>query len=102
MPCQKWGYIKLSNNSILRWVVERMREVEKPANRYINKEYYNTPMSATELKQVMDELKTIKKELADIKEIIPNKDMFLTTDESVLLQESFENERKGRLISSKD
>ena len=76
--------------------------IEKPADNYIKKELSYNCMSTTELKQVMIELKTIQKELADIKWTMPDKDMFLSNDEAKLLQESFLNEQKGTLISSKN
>ena len=57
---------------------------------------------STEIKQVLDELKDIRKELKIIKENMPDKDMFLTAEEERLLAESYENEKKGKLISSKD
>jgi hypothetical protein len=55
-----------------------------------------------EVQQIMQELNFIKKELNDIKESMPDKDMFLTAEESLLLKKSFENEKKGKLKSSKD
>lgn len=56
---------------------------------------------ATETK-VLNELKAIKVELDYIKENMPNKEMFLTTEEKTLLTQSYENERAGKLVSSKD
>ncbi len=53
-----------------------------------------------ELKQVMNELKNIKKELHFIKEHMADRDMFLTATEKKLLKESYENERAGKLIST--
>lgn len=52
------------------------------------------------IKDVMEELKLIKSELHTIREIMPDKDMFLTADESQLLQESHKNEKEGKLLSS--
>jgi len=54
----------------------------------------------TEVIQVLEELRTIKEELAYIKEHMPDKDMFLTPEEKQLLEESFENEKNGKTISS--
>ncbi len=48
----------------------------------------------------MEELKLIKSELHTIRETMPDKDMFLTADESQLLQESHKNEKEGKLLSS--
>ena len=57
---------------------------------------------ANDTKQILEELKVIKSELDIIKERMPDKDMFLTSEEKVLLEQSFENEKAGKLISSKD
>lgn len=51
------------------------------------------------LAPVMEELKLIRKELHEIKEIMPDKDMFLTAEEKELLEQSFKNEKEGKLIS---
>jgi len=56
----------------------------------------------TEIKQIMNELKIIKQELGQIKESMPNKEMFLTVEEAKLLEESYNNEKEGKLISSKN
>jgi len=53
-------------------------------------------------KQVLEELKEIRKELKIIKETIPDKEMFLSVEEEKLLEESYVNEKKGDLISDKD
>ena len=57
---------------------------------------------STETKQVIEMLNTIKSELDYIKENMPNKDMFLTIEEKQLLEESYVNEKKRNLLSSKD
>ncbi len=57
---------------------------------------------ATETQQILEELKEIKEELSHIKEMIPDKEMFLTVEEKLLLEESFKNEKEGKLISSKE
>jgi hypothetical protein len=54
----------------------------------------------TEAKQILDEIKSIKGELAYIKEHMPDKDMFLTAEEKRLLEESYVNEKEGRTVSS--
>ena len=51
---------------------------------------------------ILEKLEKIEKEVGEIKENMPNKDMFLTSEEEVLLKESYENEKKGKLISSED
>lgn len=51
--------------------------------------------------QLLNEIKAIKIEIKMLREILPDKDMFLTAEESRLLSESYENEKKGKLISSK-
>ena len=51
---------------------------------------------------ILDELKTIRKELKEIKDTIPDKEMFLTSEESELLMMSFEHEKEGKLVTSKD
>ena len=55
-----------------------------------------------ETKQILEELKIIKEELDFIKGNMPDKDIFLTTEEKQLLEESFKNEKEGRLVSSKE
>ncbi len=54
------------------------------------------------IKPIIDELNFIKKELSDIKRSMPDKEMFLTSEESVLLKESFDNEKKGKITSADD
>jgi Skp family chaperone for outer membrane proteins len=55
----------------------------------------------TEIKPIMDELKIIRKEIEDIREAMPDKDMFLTAEETKLLKESYENEKEGKLVSAR-
>ena len=55
-----------------------------------------------DLKPIMDELKIIRNKLEYIEEIMPDKDMFLSVEESGLLKESFEREKERKLISSKE
>ena len=54
----------------------------------------------TEIRQIIDDLNIIKSELSTIKENMPDKEMFLTSEESKLLEESRQN--KGKFISSKN
>lgn len=56
----------------------------------------------TETRQVLVELKSIKQELDYIKEHMVDRDMFLDQEEMHLLQESFKNEKEGRLISQEE
>jgi len=62
----------------------------------------NANNMATEAKQIMEELKIIKIELDYIKENMPDKDMFLTNEERILLEQSYKNEKEGNLVSSKN
>ena len=55
-----------------------------------------------EIQQIMDELKGIKEEIQYIKNNMPDKEMFLDTEEKQLLQDSYKNEKEGKIISSKD
>ncbi len=57
---------------------------------------------ATETKQILEEIKSIKLELNFIKENMPERSMFLNTKEIKLLEESYKNEKNGKLVSSKD
>ncbi|HLC75315.1 MAG TPA: hypothetical protein VJH88_05695 [Candidatus Nanoarchaeia archaeon] len=52
-----------------------------------------------ELQHVMEELKSIKKELHFIKEHMVDADTILTADEKVLLDESIKHEKEGKLVS---
>ncbi len=52
--------------------------------------------------EILKELKEIRIEIRTIKENMPDKDMFLTAEEGRLLEESYENEKRGELISSSD
>lgn len=53
-----------------------------------------------ETQQILQELKEIKVDIKFIMASMPDKDMFLSVDEEKLLQASFENEKKGVLVSS--
>ncbi len=57
---------------------------------------------STESKTIIEMLSTIKNELNFIKDNMPNKEMFLTTEEKQLLRESYNHEKEGKLVSSKD
>ena len=57
---------------------------------------------ATEIKQIMHELRNIREEIEYIKNNMPNKEMFLNAEEKKLLQKSYKHEKEGKLISSKD
>ena len=54
------------------------------------------------IQPIMNELKLVRKELHQIKQSMPDKEMFLTAEESVLLEESYGDEKEGKLISGKD
>jgi len=51
------------------------------------------------MQPIMEELKPVRKELYEIKQAMPDKEMFLTFEESKLLEESYKNERKKKLSS---
>lgn len=57
---------------------------------------------ATEVQQILEELKAIRSELDFIKEHMPNREMFLTSEEKHLLEESYSNEKKKKLTSSEE
>lgn len=69
--------------------------------KYLNAENILSIMN-TEIKQIADDLSFIKSEISKIKEDMPSKDMFLTSEESKLLEESFLNEKSGKLVSGKN
>jgi len=52
-------------------------------------------------KRIIEDLQMIKAELQEIRESMPDKEMFLTTEEAKLLEESYRNEKEGRAVSSK-
>ncbi len=54
---------------------------------------------ATVDEQILQEIKLIKEELVTIKENMPDKEMFLSTEEKKLLEESYANEKEGNTIS---
>ena len=56
---------------------------------------------STEVK-ILEELKAIKEELDYIKENMPDKEMFLSLEEKQLVEESYKNEKEGKIVSSKD
>ena len=57
---------------------------------------------ATQSVKIMEELKSIKEELYFIKDHMVDRDMFLDAEELKLLEESFENEKRGELTSQED
>ena len=52
------------------------------------------------MQKVLDELRTIKIEIEFIKEHMVDADTILTSEERVLVNESFENEKNGELVPS--
>ncbi len=56
----------------------------------------------TEIKEILNKLNKIEIEIEFIKESMPNKDMFLTSEEKELLLESYKDEKNGRLVSAKE
>ncbi|MBL7169994.1 MAG: hypothetical protein ISS48_03170 [Candidatus Aenigmarchaeota archaeon] len=57
---------------------------------------------SNETKQILDELRQIRIEIEFIRETMPDKEMFLTAEEEKLLEKSYVDEEKGKLISSGD
>jgi hypothetical protein len=57
---------------------------------------------ATQSVEIMEELKSIKEELDYIKVHMVDRDMFLDAEEKQLVEESFENEKRGELTSQED
>ncbi len=55
-----------------------------------------------DIKGIKAELKSIHKELKTIRQNLPDKDIFLTAEESKLMAQSFQHEKEGKLISSKN
>ncbi|MEK6948402.1 MAG: hypothetical protein AABX19_04130 [Nanoarchaeota archaeon] len=52
--------------------------------------------------KILQELKAIRQDLDYLKENMAEKNMFLSTEEKQLLEESFKNEKENKLVSSKD
>ena len=52
--------------------------------------------------KILHELKAIRQDLDYLKENMAEKNMFLSTEEKQLLEESFKNEKENKLVSSKD
>jgi len=57
---------------------------------------------STETQQILEELKLIKEELHSIKENMPDKELFLSLEEKELLEQSYTNEKEGKLVSGKE
>ena len=54
-----------------------------------------------ENQQLLQEVREIKKDIKIIMQNMPDKDMFLTSEEKGLLEESYNNERNKKLVSGK-
>jgi len=54
-----------------------------------------------ENQQLLQEVREIKRDIKIIMENMPDKDMFLTSEEEVLLEESYNSERNKKLVSGK-
>ena len=52
--------------------------------------------------EILKKLGKIEIELEFIKKSMPTKEMFLTTEEKQLLEESYKNEKAGLLVSAKN
>ena len=53
-------------------------------------------------KEILAKLAKLQADMNYIKGNMPNKEMFLTVEEAKLLEESYNNEKEGKLISSKN
>lgn len=61
-----------------------------------------TQINSVSLKEIMLKLVRLQQDVSLIKEQMPDKDMFLSHEEKQLLDESYDSERKGNLISAKE
>ena len=52
--------------------------------------------------EMLNRIKNIEVAVEYIKNSMPSKDMFLSSEEKVSLEESYANEKKKSLVSSKD
>lgn len=57
---------------------------------------------ATETQQILESISELKSEVKIIRETMPDKEMFLTAEEEILLEESYANEEEKELISSRE
>jgi len=57
---------------------------------------------AKENKEILNQLKEIRIDINFIKESMPDKEMFLTTEEERLLEESYINEKNSELTSNEN
>ncbi len=55
---------------------------------------------AEEIREILNEIKEIRVDIGFIKKNMPDKEMFLTAEEKKLLEESYDNEKRGKLLSS--
>ena len=55
-----------------------------------------------ETQEILNKLRKIEIDIEYIKETMPDREMFLTIEEKELLGKSYENEKKGLLMKSKD
>lgn len=55
-----------------------------------------------EMQEIINKLNRIEVEISHIREIMPNKDMFLDAKERKLIIESYNNEKKGLLVPAKE
>jgi len=53
-------------------------------------------------KEILVKLAKLQADMNYIKGNMPNKEMFLDAEEKTLLEESYENEKKGLLVSAKE
>ena len=55
-----------------------------------------------QMHEILSRLSEIQADVNYIKKHVKDEDIFLTEEEEELLQESYENEKAGRLLSSKE
>ena len=68
------------------------------------RKYYKLPnciYTKMENQQLLQEMREIKRDIKIIMKNMPDKDMFLTAEEKVLLEESYNNEKSKKLVSGK-
>ncbi|MEK6893563.1 MAG: hypothetical protein AABX07_05155 [Nanoarchaeota archaeon] len=57
---------------------------------------------ANDNQEMLNRIKNIEIVVEYIKDSMPSKDMFLSTEEKILLQESYAEEKSDALVSSKE
>jgi len=55
-----------------------------------------------DVEEILSRLQKMERAIELIKQRMPDREMFLTSEERILLDESYEGERQGRLVKSED